>query len=154
MLEFKRTISSMIMVLVYAPVLLGILCVFSLQAKPVVHVLFHMGAGANGQFFVGGTLENKGDEEVYKGFVVITPLTEDCYPKQPLLTSFGKIKPGEKQEFRIPIEGRLYGYKLDAVNAVDSFANKVAIVDETAEVIAEKQPQYLARCQTMRAELE
>ncbi|MGL6607843.1 hypothetical protein [Aeromonas hydrophila] len=129
-------------------ILLMLLGVYSsaLQAAPQLHVLFHMGAGANDQFFVGGTLENKGDEDVYRGFLVITPLTKDCYPEHPILSPFGAIKAGEKFEFKIPVRGRLHGYKLDTVQAVDSFANKVFVVDTTAAVMASKQPSYQARC--------
>ena len=122
-----------------------------LCAAPVLHMLFHMGMGANGEFFVGGTLENKGDQDIYQGFVVITPLTKECYPKQPLLSSFKLIKAGQKQEFRIPVKDHLYGYKIDTVNAVDSFANQVTVVDETAEVLARKQEDYIARCTQLRA---
>ncbi|OFC44163.1 hypothetical protein [Aeromonas hydrophila] len=120
-------------------------------AEPVLHVLFHMGAGANGQFFVGGTLENRGGGDIYQGFVVITPISAECYPLQPLLSPFGRIKVGQKYEFRIPIQGRLSGYKLDAVSAVDSFASPATVVDETADVIASKQKSYLARCHETRA---
>lgn len=132
--------------------LLGLLVTPTVFAKPVLHVLFHMGAGANGQFFVGGTLENKGDQDIYQGFVVITPLSKACYPQPPVLSSFGVIKAGQKQEFRIPISGRLNGYKLDTVHAVDSFANPVSVVDDTAAIMASKQEAYLARCQQARAE--
>lgn len=119
-------------------------------AEPVLHLLFHMGAGANGKFFVGGTLENRGDQDVYQGYVVITPLTKDCYPQQPQLSPFGVIKAGEKYEFRIFIDGRLNGYKLNTVYAVDSFANSVTVIDETAAVMASKKDAYLAGCQQVR----
>ncbi|HDO1358650.1 TPA: hypothetical protein P2Q89_004173 [Aeromonas veronii] len=132
--------------------LLGLMVTPTVFAEPVLHVLFHMGAGANGQFFVGGTLENKGDQDIYQGFVVITPLSKACYPQQPVLSSFGVIKAGQKQEFRIPVTGRLHGYKLDTVHAVDSFANPVTVVDDTAAIMASKQDAYLARCMQSRAE--
>lgn len=121
-----------------------------LQAAPALHLLFHMGAGADGKFFVGGTLENKGDEDIYQGFVVVTPLDGDCYPQQPLLHPFSALKAGEKREFQIPIAGRLEGYKLDTVGAVDHLGNKVQVIDETAEIMAKKQPAYIARCQAQR----
>lgn len=122
----------------------------SLLAEPKLHLLFHMGIGSGGQFFVGGTLENKGDESVYRGFVVISPLTRDCHPEEPLLWSFGKIKEGEKLEFKIPVLGRLHGYKLNSLYAMDSFGIAVSIVDETAEVIGNKQRDYLKRCMEYR----
>lgn len=130
--------------------LLSLMVTPTVYAEPALHVLFHMGAGVNGQFFVGGTMENKGDQDIYQGFVVITPLTKECYPQQPLLSPFGIIKAGQKHEFRIPVQGRLSGYKLDTVHAVDSFANKITVVDDTAEVIASKKASYLARCMSAR----
>ncbi|MFM4941600.1 hypothetical protein [Aeromonas enteropelogenes] len=130
--------------------LLGMFFTPSLLAKPELYLLFHMGTGANGQFFVGGTLENRGDQEVYQGYVVITLLTEECYPLKPVLSQFGVIKAGAKYEFRIPIEGSLKGYKLDTLYATDSFANPVTVIDETAAILADKQKAYLARCQQAR----
>lgn len=132
-------------------VILSLMVTKTVLADPLLHVLFHMGAGANGQFFVGGTLENKGDQDIYQGFVVITPLSKACYPQQPVLSSFGVIKAGQKQEFRIPVTGRLHGYKLDTVHAVDSFANPVSVIDDTAAIMASKQEAYLARCMQSRA---
>ncbi|MFQ1931679.1 hypothetical protein ACK34T_19455 [Aeromonas veronii] len=120
------------------------------QAAPALHLLFHMGAGADGQFFVGGTLENKGDEDIYQGFVVVTPLDGKCYPQQPLLHPFSAIRAGEKLQFSVPVAGPLEGYKLDTVRAVDHLGNKVLVIDETAEIMANKQPAYLARCQERR----
>jgi hypothetical protein len=132
-------------------ILIALMLSSPLFAAPVLHMLFHMGMGANGEFFVGGTLKNKGDQDIYQGFVVITPLTKECYPKQPLLSPFKVIKAGQKQEFRIPVKEHLYGYKIDTVHAVDSFANQVTVVDETAEILARKQENYIARCTQLRA---
>lgn len=123
---------------------------FNVNATPVLHLLFHMGLGADDQFFVGGTLENKGDTDTYRGYIVITPLTQDCYPLTPQLWEFGVVSAGQKQEFKIPVEGRLNGYKLDVVHAVDSYGNKVLVVDDTAEVIASKLPNYIEKCNTIR----
>lgn len=123
---------------------------FNVAAAPTLHLLFHMGLGANGEFFVGGTLENKGDEDTYQGYVVITPLTKDCYPLAPKLWQFGAVSAGEKREFKIPVEGRLNGYKLDVVHATDSYGNKVVVVDDTAEIMASKLPSYIEKCNNAR----
>ncbi|QTL94387.1 hypothetical protein [Aeromonas jandaei] len=133
--------------------LMSVLLAPPVFAKPELHLLFHMGAGANGQFFVGGTLENRGDQDIYQGFVVITPLTKECYPLRPILSPFGAIKAGEKYEFKIPVRGRLNGYKLDTVHAVDNFANPVAVIDETSAIMASKQEAYLTRCQLVRGDV-
>lgn len=127
-----------------------ICCSFTAAAKPELHLLFHMGLGMNGQFFVGGTLHNKGDEPVYQGYVVVTPLTRDCYPQQPQMWQFKQIAANEKTEFRIPVTGKLHGYKLDHVHAVDSFGNPLEVVDETAEVLQGKQATFIEKCQQQR----
>lgn len=141
--QFQRrlVLVTLLTTLYYSPTLL---------AAPVLHLLFHMGMGVDGHFFVGGTLENRGDEDIYQGFVVVTPLDQACYPQPPLLHSFTVLKAGEKREFRVPIDGRLEGYKLDTVQGVDHFGNKVAVIDETAEILGNKLPAYLARCQERR----
>lgn len=130
--------------------LLSMIVTPTVFAEPVLHVLFHIGAGTNGTFFVGGTIQNKGDQDIYQGFVVITPITEECYPQQPLLSPFGLIKAGQQQEFSIPVSGPLHGYKLNTVHAVDSFANPVTVIDDTAAILASKQHAYLARCRQAR----
>lgn len=116
-----------------------------------LHLLFHMGLGLNGKFFVGGTLENKGDKDVFQGYMVITPLSSDCYPKSPQLWPFGKIVSNSKFEFKVPMEGKLEGYKLDLVHAMDSFGNKINVIDETESILNSKQVDYIAKCQLKRA---
>lgn len=123
---------------------------FNVTAAPSLHLLFHMGMGLNGNFFVGGTLENKGDEDTYKGYIVITPLTKDCYPLTPQLWQFGSVSTGQKLEFKIPVEGLLNGYKLDVVHAVDSYGNKLDVVDDTTEILASKLPSYIEKCNHAR----
>lgn len=123
-----------------------------LAAKPILHLNFHMGLGLNGDFFVGGTLENKGDKDVYQGYMVVTPLSSDCYPKSPQLWPFGKITANSKFEFKVPMEGKLEGYKLDLVYAMDSFGNKINVIDETESILNSKQTDYVAKCQLKRTE--
>lgn len=119
-------------------------------AEEDLHLIFHMGLGMNGDFFVGGTLENKGEQEVYQGYIVVTPLSSDCYPKTPQLWPFGKIAANSKFEFKVPMEGKLEGYKLDMVYAMDSFGNKITVIDETEPILNSKQTDYIAKCQLKR----
>lgn len=41
------------------------------DAQVIFHLKFHMGLGANGQFFVGGTLENQGTAVITHGYLLI-----------------------------------------------------------------------------------
>ncbi|KPN75515.1 hypothetical protein AEA42_18685 [Shewanella sp. Sh95] len=115
-----------------------------------LYLKFHMGLGMNGDFFVGGTLENKGDQDVHQGYIVVTPLSSDCYPKSPQLWPFGKIAANSKFEFKVPIAGKLEGYKFDMVYAMDSFGNKITVIDETEPILNSKQTDYIAKCQLKR----
>ncbi|WP_406909105.1 hypothetical protein [Klebsiella oxytoca] len=68
---------------------------------------FHMGLDAEGQFFVGGTLCNDGDQPVTLCYPVILPVTERCEPEHFLFYEFGELPAGSTREFRIPVSGRL-----------------------------------------------
>lgn len=124
----------------------------TVKAAPVLYLQFHMGLGIGGTFFVGGTLENKSEEDVHQGYVVVTSLSQDCYPKQSSLWPFGKIAANSKFEFKVPIEGKLDGYKLDLVYAMDSFGNKINVIDETELVLNSRQADYIAKCKQKRVE--
>ncbi|WP_110302978.1 hypothetical protein [Aeromonas veronii] len=121
-----------------------------IAAAPVLHLTFHMGIGTSEDFFVGGTIENKGDEGVYQGFIVVTPLNKECYPQKPRLWEFGLINASEKIEFKIPMGNQLHGYKMDVVHGVDSFGNKVLIIDETADILESKKDVYIHKCLKVR----
>ncbi|MGL5392270.1 MAG: hypothetical protein ACRDA8_13015 [Shewanella sp.] len=121
-----------------------------LHATAQLELLFHMGAGAGGKFVVGVTLENSGDEEIYQGFVVLTPLDGLCYPQPPVLYPFAKVEAGETRQLEIPIAGRLEGYKLTAVHAVDNFGIPVVVVDKLADILAQRQSDYVAQCRQAR----
>lgn len=136
-------------IMVFITVLLFFFAPFT-RAAPSLHLLFHMGMGADGQFTIGGTLENRGDAEVYQGVVVVTPQDDLCYPQPPLFQTFTALKAGEKRQFKIPVNGPLGGYKLTAVLGVDSFGNPVSVVDETADILAKRLPAELDSCESKR----
>lgn len=98
-----------------------------------------MGLGLNDDYFVGGILENKDDQEVCQGYIVFTPLSIDCYPKSPQLWPLGNIAANRKFEFKVPMGYKLEGYKLDMVHAMDSFGNKINVIDETEPILNFKQ---------------
>lgn len=121
-----------------------------IAAAPILHLTFHMGIGTSKEFVVGGTIENKGDEGIYQGFIVVTPLNKECYPQKPRLWEFGLINASEKIEFKIPMGSQLHGYKMDVVHGVDSFGNKVLTIDETADIIESKKDVYIHNCLKVR----
>ncbi|WP_323854681.1 membrane-associated Zn-dependent protease 1 [Xenorhabdus koppenhoeferi] len=122
----------------------------ALWAKGEVHLLFHMGLGANGKSFVGGTLQNKGDQPVAGGYINVLPYKEKCEPDTPILYSFELLAPGEKKEFRIPMNSPLSGYRVIGFGAYDDMGFPLPAVDETAKIIQEREPSERKACQTTR----
>ena len=120
---------------------------FLALANGQTHLLFHMGAGANGQYFVGGTIQNNGDQPVESGYVVIVPVNQYCQPEKPLIQTYGPVAPGEIATFRIPIEGKLNGYRLSSFVALDAMGFSLPTVDDTAKVIADREATERKACE-------
>lgn len=120
-------------------------------AKGDVRLLFHMGAGAEKEFFVGGTVENKGKSAVAGGAVVIVPVDEMCKPGEPRTASFGQIMPGEKTEFRVPfVNAKLHGYRLISFAAYDDMGFPVSSEDETRKIIMKREEETRKSCLSKR----
>lgn len=116
-------------------------------ANGEAHLLFHMGVGANGKYYVGGTIQNNSEQPIERGYIVIVPVNERCQPQQPLLQVYGPVAMGQKIEFNIPIEGQLNGYRLGSFAAFDSMGFAIPTVDDTAQVIAERLPDDRLACE-------
>ncbi|AOM41108.1 membrane-associated Zn-dependent protease 1 [Xenorhabdus hominickii] len=123
----------------------------ALWAKGEAHLLFHMGLGASGKFFVGGTLQNKGDQPVASGYLVVLPLNAKCEPEKLSVQSFDSLAPGEKKEFRVPIDTPLSGYRLIGFGAYDDMGFTLPTIDETAKIIQEREPDERKACQSARS---
>ncbi|MBI6549470.1 membrane-associated Zn-dependent protease 1 [Xenorhabdus lircayensis] len=122
----------------------------ALWAKGEAHLLFHMGLGANGKFFVGGTLQNKGDQPVAGGYLAVLPLNAKCEPGTLAVHSFKPLAPGEKKEFRVPVNTPLSSYRLIGFGAYDDMGFPLPTVDETAKIIQEREPSERKACQSAR----
>ncbi|PHM61654.1 membrane-associated Zn-dependent protease 1 [Xenorhabdus ishibashii] len=122
----------------------------ALWAKGEAHLLFHMGLGASGKFFVGGTLQNKGDQPVAGGYLAILPLNAKCEPDTLTVYSFEPLASGEKKEFRIPINIPLSSYHLIGFGAYDDMGFPLPAIDETAKIIQEREPSERKACQSAR----
>lgn len=127
--------------------LLFLLMPLAALASGDVHLLFHMGVGANGQYYVGGTIQNSSEQPIDKGYIVIVPVSGRCQPQQPLLQTYGPVAVGEKTEFNIPIDGQLNGYRLGSFAAFDSMGFAIPTVDDTAQVIADRQQAERQACE-------
>lgn len=121
-----------------------------LWSKGEAHLLFHMGLGANGQFFVGGTLQNKGDQPVAGGYLAILPLNAKCEPGTLTVYPFEPLASGEKKEFRVPINTPLSSYRLIGFGAYDDMGFPLPAIDETAKIIQERESSERKACQSAR----
>ncbi|MGL5043899.1 MAG: membrane-associated Zn-dependent protease 1 [Plesiomonas sp.] len=126
--------------------LLPLLSSASVYAAGQAHLLFHMGLGANGQFFVGGTIQNKGDAPITSGYVTVLALTENCAPQKTYTIDYSVIEPNQKIEFRVPVTGHLAGYRLVGFNAFDDMGFELPAVDETHEIIKHREPEERSKC--------
>ncbi|CEE93615.1 hypothetical protein; putative exported protein [Xenorhabdus nematophila str. Anatoliense] len=134
----------------YAMLLASSLFTSALWAKGEAHLLFHMGLGANDKFFVGGTLQNKGDQPVAGGYITILPYQVQCEPSTPIFYSFEPLAPGERKVFRIPMKSPLMGYRLIGFGAYDNMGFPLPAIDETEKIIQAREPGERKACQTAR----
>ncbi|MGL5007885.1 MAG: membrane-associated Zn-dependent protease 1 [Plesiomonas sp.] len=118
----------------------------SAYATGQAHLLFHMGLGANGQFFVGGTIQNKGDAPITSGYVTVLALSENCTPGKTYTIDYAVIEPHQKIEFRVPVTGHLAGYRLVGFNAFDDMGFELPAVDETHDIIKQREPEERSKC--------
>ncbi|WP_047681697.1 MULTISPECIES: hypothetical protein [Xenorhabdus] len=136
-----RTILILLTSFLFSPIL---------RAQGETHLLFHMGLGANGKFFVGGTLQNKGDQPVAGGYLAILPLNIQCEPQSLIVYSFDSLAPEEKKTFRIPVDIPLSSYHLMGFVAYDDMGFSLPTVDETAKIIKDREPNERKACQLAR----
>lgn len=130
--------------------LLRLFCILMLSplchAQGVLHLKFHMGLGAQGRYFIGGTVENKGDAAIPHGYLVISLLNKQCHPVGEKLYMFGPLAAQHQHEFRVPIEGQLDGYRLTAIKALDDMGFPLETVDETQTIIDARKMSEEKRC--------
>ncbi|MFC0180535.1 hypothetical protein [Thorsellia kenyensis] len=122
----------------------------ALVEGPSPHLTFHMGLSAEGQNFVGGSIENKGKVSVHGGYIVILPLDEKCNPLNPILHEFGKIGSGEILPFRAPVEQPLSAYRVIGFNAFDDMGFPIDSVDDTVQIITKRMPEERKACEAKR----
>ncbi|PTU66952.1 membrane-associated Zn-dependent protease 1 [Chromobacterium sp. Panama] len=118
------------------------------EAKP--HLLFHMGVGANGQFAVKGTIQNQGDRPVDHGYVVVSMRDKGCRSIGDQLQTFGNVMPGQKLPFEVPVDGKLFSYRLSAFKAFDDMGYELPATDDTLKIIQAREKEDRAVCRKER----
>lgn len=136
-------------------VLLGIgltLAVSGVRAEAKPHLIFHMGVGANGQFAVRGTIHNQGDQPVNHGYVVVSARDEACHTLGDNLQAFGRIEPGQKLGFEVPVDCKLVGYRLTAFKAFDDMGFEIPASDDTLRIVRAREKEERQACRAARGE--
>lgn len=118
----------------------------SASAGGVAALEFHMGLGAEGTYFVVGTISNSGDDEIKKGYLVILPVTTACEPEKFVLHEFSALMPGDKSVFRVPVQGRLPAYRVVGFGAVDSMGYELPTTDATKKILLSRRGDEIQRC--------
>lgn len=131
-------------------VLMASLLTFTASANGQAHLTFHMGAGANQQFFVGGTVENRGDTTIARAYVSVLPVDERCQLLPMAWKEFGPIPAHDKVEFRVPVTSALTQYRLVSFGAFDDMGFAVAAVDDTAAIMKAREPEIRQACLAKR----
>lgn len=110
-----------------------------------------MGVGANGHYEIGGTMENNSSETLpYSALTYIT-IDKNCIPSVAKVANLGAIKANGKLEFRIPVEGVLSAYRVLSVSAWNDMGVPVNVDDKTAEVIKNRDAEFMNSCRLKRA---
>ena len=103
-----------------------------------INLNFHMGLGANGHYEIRGTMENNTSETLSHSALTYIIIDKSCIPSDAKVTNLGSIKANGLFEFRIPIAGDLFSYRILSVSAWNDMGVPVDIEDKTAEVIKKR----------------
>lgn len=128
---------------------LMIVAASAVSAAPALEIKFHMGVGNGATQSVGGTLVNSGDAAVYRGFLVVTPVDNKCYPGESAIFSIGTLQPGEEQQFRVPVAQRFSSYRL-SVGAFDEQGFEVSSADANKALLDERLLEQRETCRKLR----
>lgn len=136
--------------IVFTVVLTSILLSATASATGQAHLTFHMGTGANNQFFVGGTVENQGDAPITLAYVSVLPISDQCELLPMAWQVFGPIPPHGKTEFRVPVPSNLVQYRLAGFAAFDDMGFALPAIDDTASIVKAREFEERKTCQTKR----
>lgn len=119
---------------------------FSSVAQSDVNLVFHIGIGANGNFEIGGTVENNSAEEFIHSAITYITIDKKCNPSEAYVANLGKIKSRDSLSFRIPVEGTLSSYRILNISSWNRFGIPVSTEDKTVEIINKRNDDFIAKC--------
>ena len=118
-------------------------------AAPELQVVFHMGVGNGSTQAVGGTLINAGDTPIAQGYLVVTPIADQCSPKASILYPFGLLAAGEEQAFSVPVTERFSSYRLQ-MGAFDEQGFAVMVKDANQAILDGRIGEEREKCNAAR----
>lgn len=124
---------------------------FTCFAQSDVNLAFHMGLGANGHYEIGGTMENNSSETLPHSAVTYITIDKNCVPSSAKVVNLGPIKANGTLEFRVPVDGVLSSYRVLSVSAWNDMGVPVDVDDKTAEVIKNRDAEFMNSCKLKRA---
>lgn len=120
---------------------------FSGFSKPAVSMLFNIGLGANGSYEIGGTLKNNNDTEIAHTAITYITIDEQCQPGPAQVANLGPIQKEATLEFRIPVAGKLYSYRILNVASWNVYGIPLETEDQTATIIKARDAKTEKMCQ-------
>lgn len=116
------------------------------QAEGELHIKFHLAVSEGVGGALRATLVNTGDADIYKGYLVVTMLDENCHPLASRLGQFQKLGVAEKMSLSIPLMRQFATYRITSMAAFDQLGTQLKAVDDNAEILANREKERLARC--------
>ncbi|OBU03785.1 hypothetical protein [Morganella psychrotolerans] len=122
----------------------------SVYAGNQAELLFHVGAGADKEYRIGGTIENKMASPIEHVAITYLILNEHCYPGNANVITFNQIPGNAKYDFSILVDGPLHGYKILSFTAFDDMGSEYVTEDTTLQIIRERETSRKDTCKKSR----
>lgn len=119
---------------------------FPCFAESSLNLLFHIGLGANGNYEIGGTIENNSPDQALHSAITYITIDHKCNPSDAKVANLGVIKPQNTLDFRIPIEGVLSSYRILSITGWNSIGVPVEAKDKTADNIKKRENDFTKSC--------
>ena len=123
---------------------------FSCFSASSMNLIFHIGLGANGQYKIGGTVQNDSSDELLYGAITYITIDKKCNPSEAKTANIGVIKPQSTLEFSIPLDGVLSSYRILSITGWNNMGIAVDTEDKTAEIINKRDKEVMTNCKSVR----
>jgi len=119
---------------------------FNCFAVDNVNLQFHMGVGANGDYNIGGVIENQSNEDAYGSAITYITINKKCLPGEARTMNLGMIKKGTSMDFKIPVQGILNSYRILNFSAWNDIGIPLPTEDLTFNIIKKRDAEIEEEC--------